>query len=104
MIFTENCYLTSHFVYEWIVYSPIYVGDNYVHRLSHSKTNEKLVELNSNCVHVDNGCWSCYCEDNAISEAILDSKVKAIMSTCKGQKMSQFIFGFLWANDLFFFF
>ena len=90
-------------MYEWVVYSPIYVGDNYVHRLSHSKTDGKLVELNSNYVHADNGCRSCCCEDNAMSEAILDSKVKAIMSTCKGQKMSQFIFCFLLANDPFFF-
>ena len=66
-------------MYEWIVYSPIYVGDNYVHRPSHFKTDGKLVELSSNYVHADNGRWSCCCEDNAMSEAIVDSKVQAVM-------------------------
>ncbi|XP_019458399.1 PREDICTED: BRCA1-associated protein-like isoform X2 [Lupinus angustifolius] len=57
-----------------------YVGDNYVHRLIQSKTDGKLVELNSHCVHADNGCGSCSCEDNAMSEAILNSKVEAIVN------------------------
>ncbi|KAK7261972.1 hypothetical protein RIF29_28299 [Crotalaria pallida] len=57
-----------------------YVGDNYVHRLIQSKTDGKLVELNSRCVHADNGCGSCGCEDNAMSEAILNSKVDAIVN------------------------
>ena len=56
-----------------------YVGDNYVHRLIQSKTDGKLVELNSHCVHADNGCGSCSCEDNAMNEAILNSKVEAVM-------------------------
>jgi len=56
-----------------------YVGDNYVHRLIQSKTDGKLVELNTNCAHADNGCGSCSCEDNAMSEAMLNSKVEAVM-------------------------
>ncbi|KAE9588002.1 hypothetical protein Lal_00002994 [Lupinus albus] len=57
-----------------------YVGDNYVHRLIQSKTDGKLVELNSHCVHADNGCGSCSCEDNGMNEAILNSKVEAIVN------------------------
>lgn len=53
------------------------MGDNYVHRLIQSKTDGKLVELNAHCVHTDNGCGSC--EDNAMREAILSSKVEAVM-------------------------
>ncbi|CAL5199758.1 unnamed protein product [Lathyrus oleraceus] len=55
-----------------------YVGDNYVHRLIQSKTDGKLVELNSHCVHADSGCGSC--GDNAMREAILNSKVEAIVN------------------------
>ncbi|XP_027341921.1 BRCA1-associated protein isoform X2 [Abrus precatorius] len=57
-----------------------YVGDNYVHRLIQSKTDGKLVELNSHCSHTDSGCGSCSCEDNGMSEAILNSKVEAIVN------------------------
>ncbi|AES68230.2 zinc finger, C3HC4 type (RING finger) protein [Medicago truncatula] len=53
-----------------------YVGDNYVHRLIQSKTDGKLVELNSHCVHADSGS----CGDNAMREAILNSKVQAIVN------------------------
>ncbi|MCH86972.1 ubiquitin carboxyl-terminal hydrolase, partial [Trifolium medium] len=61
----------------------LYVGllaveDNYVHRLIQSKTDGKLVELNSHCMHADSGCGSC--GDNAMREAILNSKVEAIVS------------------------
>ncbi|OIW15815.1 hypothetical protein TanjilG_04350 [Lupinus angustifolius] len=49
-------------------------------RLIQSKTDGKLVELNSHCVHADNGCGSCSCEDNGMSEAILSSKVEAIVN------------------------
>jgi len=52
-----------------------YVGDNYVHRLIQSETYENLVELNAHC----NGCGSCSCEDNAMSEFILNSKVEVEM-------------------------
>ncbi|KHN22420.1 BRCA1-associated protein [Glycine soja] len=57
-----------------------YVGDNYVHRLIQSKTDGKLIELNTQCAHADNGCGSCSCEDNAMNEAILNSKVEAIVN------------------------
>lgn len=56
-----------------------YAGDNYVHRLILSKTDGKLVELNSHCAHADSGCGSCSCEDSAVSEAIHNSKVEAVM-------------------------
>ncbi|KAG4925076.1 hypothetical protein JHK87_050616 [Glycine soja] len=55
-----------------------YVGDNYVHRLIQSKTNGKLVELNTQCAHADNGCGSCNSEDNAMNEAILNSKLEVL--------------------------
>ncbi|KAF7843217.1 BRCA1-associated protein [Senna tora] len=57
-----------------------YVGDNYVHRLIQSKTDGKLVELNSHCMRTGNGCESCSCEDKTMSEAILNSKVEAIVN------------------------
>jgi len=56
-----------------------YVGGNYVHRLIQSKTDGKLVELNTRCAHADNECGSCSCEDNAMNEAILNSKLEAVM-------------------------
>ncbi|KAJ7951957.1 BRCA1-associated protein [Quillaja saponaria] len=73
---TQHCYsleLETQRVWD-------YVGDNYVHRLIQSKTDGKLVELNSHCLHAESGCGSCNSEDNAISEAILNSKVEAIVS------------------------
>ncbi|XP_012570182.1 BRAP2 RING ZnF UBP domain-containing protein 2 isoform X2 [Cicer arietinum] len=57
-----------------------YVGDNYVHRLIQSKTDGKLVELNAHCVHEDSGCGSCSCGDNVMREAMLNSKVEAIVN------------------------
>ncbi|XLS45246.1 hypothetical protein HN51_002111, partial [Arachis hypogaea] len=45
-----------------------------------SKTDGKLVELNTHCVHAENGCGSCSCEDNSMSEALLNSKVEAIVN------------------------
>uniref|UniRef100_A0A2P2LAI0 BRCA1-associated protein n=1 Tax=Rhizophora mucronata TaxID=61149 RepID=A0A2P2LAI0_RHIMU len=57
-----------------------YVGDNYVHRLIQSKTDGKLVELNSHCVHSKDGCGSCGCADSGISEALMNSKVEAMVN------------------------
>uniref|UniRef100_A0A7N0ZQZ2 BRCA1-associated protein n=1 Tax=Kalanchoe fedtschenkoi TaxID=63787 RepID=A0A7N0ZQZ2_KALFE len=58
-----------------------YVGDNYVHRLIQSKTDGKLVALNSRCLHADDGCGSCECSaDNDINEVLLNSKVEAIVN------------------------
>ncbi|XP_057534414.1 BRAP2 RING ZnF UBP domain-containing protein 2 isoform X2 [Amaranthus tricolor] len=62
---TQHCYsldLETRRVWD-------YVGDNYVHRLIQSKTDGKLVELNVPCSH-----------DTGISEAILSSKVEAIVN------------------------
>ncbi|KAF9589187.1 hypothetical protein IFM89_019696 [Coptis chinensis] len=57
-----------------------YVEDNYVHRLIQSKTDGKLVELNSHCVHTSKNCGSCDCNaDFGISETLLNSKVEAIV-------------------------
>ncbi|RZB91625.1 RING finger protein ETP1-like [Glycine soja] len=64
-----------------------YVGDNYVHRLIQSKTDGKLVELNTQCAHADNGCGSCSSEDNAMNEAILNSKLEAKAISLKHQKI-----------------
>lgn len=58
-----------------------YAGDNYVHRLIQSKTDGKLVELNSHCAHADDSCGSCDCSiDSAFTEAVLNSKVEAIVN------------------------
>ncbi|PIA30398.1 hypothetical protein AQUCO_05600084v1 [Aquilegia coerulea] len=58
-----------------------YVEDNYVHRLIQSKTDGKLVELNSRCIHGDDNCRICGCSaDFGISETLLDSKVEAIVN------------------------
>ncbi|KAG4933640.1 hypothetical protein JHK87_047642 [Glycine soja] len=37
-----------------------------------------LVEMNTQCAHADNGCGSCSCEDNAMNEPILNSKLEAV--------------------------
>ncbi|XP_050233628.1 BRAP2 RING ZnF UBP domain-containing protein 2 [Mercurialis annua] len=57
-----------------------YVGDNYVHRLILSKTDGKLVELNSHCVHANDCCEGCECVNGGISEALLNSKVEVIVN------------------------
>ncbi|PIA64218.1 hypothetical protein AQUCO_00100003v1 [Aquilegia coerulea] len=58
-----------------------YVEDNYVHRLIQSKTDGKLVELNSRCIPGDDNCGICGCSaDFGISETLLDSKVEAIVN------------------------
>ncbi|KAF5177591.1 Ring finger protein etp1-like protein [Thalictrum thalictroides] len=58
-----------------------YVEDNYVHRLIQSKTDGKLVELNSRCIHGDDSCGICGCSaDFEISETLLNSKVEAIVN------------------------
>ncbi|GAV70916.1 zf-UBP domain-containing protein/BRAP2 domain-containing protein/zf-RING_2 domain-containing protein [Cephalotus follicularis] len=73
---TQHCYsleLETQRVWD-------YVGDNYVHRLIQSKTDGKLVELNSHCIHANDACGSCDCADSGISEALLNSKVEAIVN------------------------
>ncbi|KAL3734923.1 hypothetical protein ACJRO7_024143 [Eucalyptus globulus] len=56
-----------------------YAGDNYVHRLIQSKTDGKLVALNSHCVHSTDGCGSCNCANSGLNEALLTSKVEFIV-------------------------
>ncbi|CAL1408224.1 unnamed protein product [Linum trigynum] len=73
---TQHCYsleLETQRVWD-------YAGDNYVHRLIQSKTDGKLVELHTHCVHAVDGCGSCGCMDSGISETLLSSKVEAIVS------------------------
>ncbi|KDP37015.1 hypothetical protein JCGZ_06071 [Jatropha curcas] len=73
---TQHCYsleLETQRVWD-------YAGDNYVHRLIQSKTDGKLVELNSHCVHANDGCGSFDCVNSGISEARLNSKVEAIVN------------------------
>lgn len=57
-----------------------YAGDNYVHRLIQSKTDGKLVELNSHCRNANDVKGSCECVDSGFSEALLNSKVEAIVN------------------------
>ncbi|KHN23616.1 Protein NSP-INTERACTING KINASE 2 [Glycine soja] len=52
-----------------------------------SKTDGKLVELNTQCAHADNGCGSCNSEDNAMNEAILNSKLEVKAICLKHQKI-----------------
>ena len=56
-----------------------YVGDNYVHRLNHSKIDGKSVEMNNRCLSHEGDCGLCECsEDTGISGAILNSKVDSV--------------------------
>ncbi|XP_022954178.1 BRCA1-associated protein [Cucurbita moschata] len=73
---TQHCYsleLETQRVWD-------YAGDNYVHRLIQSKTDGKLVELNSYCAHANDGCMSCGGVDAATSEALLNSRVELIVN------------------------
>ncbi|XP_042458446.1 BRAP2 RING ZnF UBP domain-containing protein 1-like [Zingiber officinale] len=57
-----------------------YVGDNYVHRLNQSRSDNKLAKLNSNSRLSGKKCIHCGCSDDVgISEAILSSKVQMIV-------------------------
>ncbi|XP_030528617.1 BRAP2 RING ZnF UBP domain-containing protein 2-like [Rhodamnia argentea] len=72
---TQHCYsleLETQRVWD-------YAGDNYVHRLIQSKTDGKLVELNSHCMHSSDGCESCNCANSGLNEALLNSKVDVII-------------------------
>ncbi|KAL0862946.1 hypothetical protein Bca101_042064 [Brassica carinata] len=58
-----------------------YVGDNYVHRLNHSKIDGKSVEMNNRCTSHDGDCGLCECsEDTGISGAIFNSNVDSIVT------------------------
>ena len=85
---TQHCYsleLDTQRVWD-------YVGDNYVHRLIQSKTDGKLVELNSHCVHAHDGCE---CAESGVSEALLESKVEAVMLPCYLEKILVIFAAFL---------
>ncbi|KAE8700610.1 3-isopropylmalate dehydrogenase 2 [Hibiscus syriacus] len=71
---TQHCYsleLETQRVWD-------YAGDNYVHRLIQSKTDGKLVELNSHCLHANDGCGSCHCVDSGINEAMLSCEAEIV--------------------------
>jgi BRCA1-associated protein len=73
---TEHCYsleLETQRVWD-------YAGDNYVHRLIQSKTDGKLVELNSHGSLSKDGCGSCEYSDSGMTDALLNSKVDMIIS------------------------
>lgn len=72
---TEHCYsleLETQKVWD-------YAGDNYVHRLIQSKTDGKLVEYNCYGTHGADGMCSICSGDAGMDEAILNSKVEAIV-------------------------
>ncbi|KAI4387081.1 hypothetical protein MLD38_004941 [Melastoma candidum] len=50
-----------------------YAGDNYVHRLIQSKTDGKLVALNTPCMQTNDGCGNC--SDYGMNEAVLNSQI-----------------------------
>ncbi|KAF5749628.1 BRCA1-associated protein-like [Tripterygium wilfordii] len=57
-----------------------YVGDKYVHRLNQSKSDEKMVDMNTCCLSGEGDCGTCgHSEDPGISGALFSSKVEAIM-------------------------
>lgn len=71
---TQHCYsleLETQRVWD-------YVGDNYVHRLIQSKTGGMLVELNSHCLHGNDGYGSCNCVDSTNTEAIMSCKAEVV--------------------------
>jgi len=72
---TEHCYsleLETQRVWD-------YAGDNYVHRLIQSKTDGKLVELNSYGSLSKDGCGSCEYSDSGMTDALLNSKVDMVV-------------------------
>lgn len=72
---TDHCYsleLETQRVWD-------YAGDNYVHRLIQSKTDGKLVELNSHGSLSKDGCGSCEYSDSGMTDALLNSKVDMVL-------------------------
>ncbi|KAJ4813725.1 zinc finger (ubiquitin-hydrolase) domain-containing protein [Rhynchospora pubera] len=82
---TQHCYsldLETHRVWD-------YVGDNYVHRLNQSKSDNKLNKLRSK-QEPDEIYGSCACsEDSGFSGAILSSKVDTIVEEYNALLASQ---------------
>ncbi|KAF6177104.1 hypothetical protein GIB67_015979 [Kingdonia uniflora] len=66
---TEHGYsieMETHYVWD-------YARDNYVHKLIKSKTDGKLIELNSHCIHTDDNYGSCKCYGDAVINIFLSS-------------------------------
>ncbi|KAJ4748076.1 zinc finger (ubiquitin-hydrolase) domain-containing protein [Rhynchospora pubera] len=79
---TQHCYsleLETQRVWD-------YVGDNYVHRLIQSKTDGKLVEISGD--QQDEISRTCDCDED-LSEALLNSKVEAIVEEYNNLLTSQ---------------
>ena len=59
-----------------------YVGERFVERLNQSKSDGKLVELNSHCRSVgEDDCGTCECsDDSGISGALFSGKVHAVIT------------------------
>ncbi|WOL00493.1 BRCA1-associated protein isoform X1 [Canna indica] len=83
---TQHCYsldLETQRVWD-------YVGDNYVHRLNQSRSDDKLSKLKSNNRSAGENCDTCGCSDDlGISGAILSSKVDAIVDEYNNLLASQ---------------
>ena len=72
---TQHCYslsLETQRVWD-------YEGDNYVHRLNHSKADGKSAMVDSHCMSHDGDCGTCdHSEDSEMAGALYSSKVEAV--------------------------
>lgn len=72
---TQHCYslnLETQRVWD-------YEGDNYVHRLNHSKADGKSVVADSQCMSHDGDCGACGDgEDSEMTGALFSSKFEAV--------------------------
>ncbi|QHO50266.1 BRCA1-associated protein [Arachis hypogaea] len=73
-------YKAGHAIMHWKETQHYYALDVETKRVWDFAGDTYLVELNTHCVHAENGCGSCSCEDNSMSEALLNSKVEAIVN------------------------
>jgi BRCA1-associated protein len=73
---TDHCYsldLETQRVWD-------YVGDSYVHRLNHSKSDAKNAKFRSKCKYSGDDCVNCSCNDDSdIGGAIYSSKAETIV-------------------------
>ncbi|XP_015691594.2 BRAP2 RING ZnF UBP domain-containing protein 1 [Oryza brachyantha] len=73
---TQHCYsldLETQRVWD-------YVGDSYVHRLNHSKSDAKHSKFKSKCKYSGDDCVNCSCNDDEdIGSAIFSSKAETIV-------------------------
>ncbi|KQJ84968.1 BRCA1-associated protein [Brachypodium distachyon] len=73
---TQHCYsldLETQRVWD-------YVGDSYVHRLNHSKSDVKHAKFKSKCEYSGDNCVNCSCNDHSdMGGAIFSSKTETIV-------------------------